>query len=323
MQEFFYAFYILSGLFDSLFAVIDINLHIDFGITSSIILIFIMLSDLFFYSKLKFPKLFVQEVLILFLILLIAIISLLYTASPAYGKYKIIVYLKEFIFAFVFPFIVHKFDIKRFVKSFVFILFPYTIVYLYLVQVIPYRNEEVYISFISRYLTVGLFNGIIFFLMIFSKEKFYRNEFTQFFVAFVALVFTILSSARAPLIFLIFILFAYLLVKGFNLMIKKTWILYSFNVLIPGLFIFVFIIFSNKEFIVENLLSRTILRFSKFLVFFKSKGFDPSTYERILFWEFTIKKIFESLKTVLFGCGIGSFGIIYYGEDIRAYPHNI
>jgi O-antigen ligase len=38
---------------------------------------------------------------------------------------------------------------------------------------------------------------------------------------------------------------------------------------------------------------------------------------------FAVEKIFENAGNFLLGSGIGSFGILYAGEDARLYPHNI
>jgi O-antigen ligase len=38
---------------------------------------------------------------------------------------------------------------------------------------------------------------------------------------------------------------------------------------------------------------------------------------------FAVEKIFQDTSNFMLGSGIGSFGILYAGEDVRLYPHNI
>ncbi len=325
MNEFFYAFYLLSGHFDNLLAVNNINIGIDLGMLMSFVMSAVILLRIFFVSKFRIPVNFFHELLILLLVLLIALVSLLYTKSPDYSKYKTLFFAKEIILSFAYPFLVQNFDVKKFIKWFVFILFSFTTIYIYELQVLPYKNDPVYKRFVSRYLEVGIANGVVFLLMVFSSSKIYKNDFVQFSVAVLALVFLVLSSARGPAIFLIVVLIAALFIKGFSFRIKKSWLIYFFFLVFISLPFIIYVFMSNPKYysLLNSLLSRTIMRFSKFWGFITGHGLDESTFDRILMWKFTINKIFENLSTILFGYGIGSFGVMYLGQDIRAYPHNI
>ncbi len=325
MNEFFYAFYLLSGHFDSLLAVNGIDLGVDLGVVSSVVLLFLLIINILFHSKIKVPVNFGYEFVILLLILTLAGISLFYTKSPSYGKFKTLFFAKEIILSFAFPFFVYKFDVKRFVKWFVAILFIFTLIYIYELQILPYSNELVYKRFVARYLEIGIANGVVFLIMIFSKQNIYRTDIMQFIVAFLALVFLVLSSARGPAVFLILILTVVFTIRGLSIKIKRTWLVYSFFVIFISLPFVVYVFMSNPKYmaVVNNLLARTIMRFSKFIGFITGSGFDESAFDRILMWRFALDKIFERISTVLFGYGIGSFGILYLGQDIRAYPHNI
>ncbi len=52
-------------------------------------------------------------------------------------------------------------------------------------------------------------------------------------------------------------------------------------------------------------------------------GTDKSSLTRFDQYDFAINMINKSVTTILFGYGIGSFGLLYLGFDGRAYPHNI
>jgi O-antigen ligase len=61
------------------------------------------------------------------------------------------------------------------------------------------------------------------------------------------------------------------------------------------------------------------------LLEFVSNGItdNKSISDRVQFIDFSIESILSSPNTFLLGKGIGSFGLLYYGLDGRAYPHNI
>jgi len=48
-----------------------------------------------------------------------------------------------------------------------------------------------------------------------------------------------------------------------------------------------------------------------------------STYERLIFWKYSITMIFKNAFRFFFGYGIGSFGVLFSGYDGRLYPHNM
>lgn len=106
--------------------------------------------------------------------------------------------------------------------------------------------------------------------------------------------------------------------------VNKVWLNYLFFVVFVSLPLLVYL-FTDPKFIqlFNHLMSRSIDRFSKFIAFLTGNtNEDMSSMDRVYMWKFTIEKIFSKLSSVLFGYGIGSFGIMYKGIDGRAYPHN-
>ncbi len=326
MNELFFALYSLSGIIDYTLAVKHIN-FIDTGLLLSGVLVLIIVGNLFFYPKKRLPLNYLTEVGLLISVLLLSIVSLIYTPSKHYAIYKLLYFTKAILITFSFPFLVRHFNIKRFIQWYTILVFLLTIIYLYLVQTLPRVNDPIYKTFVSRYLEIGIANGIVFLIAIFSKEKIFKNDFLQFLVAFTALFFLILSSARGPLIFLLLVLFVAIFIKAITLAIKirKTWLTYLLFAGILSIPVFIYLL-SQPKFIelLNQLMSRSIYRFSRLLAFTEGdKSQDISTLGRIYMWKYTINEIFSKLGSILFGFGIGSFGILYKGVDIRAYPHNI
>ncbi len=325
MAEFFYAFYLLSGLWDGFLAVNGINLGIDLGVLSSAALLFILIYNIALWNKIKLPIHFVESFLILLLILGFAIVSLIYTPSSHYAYIKILYFFKEIVLAFSFPFLVKKFDIKRFIKLLAIITFVYTVLYLFYANIkLSYRPDNIYRSFISQYLYIGITNGLIFLLMIFSKAKIFKNDLWQFLFAILALAFLIASAARGPAIFLAIVLLLSFL-KTFYVKIKRKWIFLIAILLLVIIPVFIHLLLTDPKFVsfLNTMLDRTIKRFSKLIAFFTGQGQDLSAQERVSMLQFTIHGIFDNIKHFLIGHGIGSFGILYLGKDIRWYPHNI
>ncbi len=325
MAEFFYVFYLLSGLFDGFLAVNGISIGIDLGVVASLALLLILIYNLLFWTKIKLPINFVDSFIILMIIFGFGIISLIYTPSSHYAYIKLLYFFKEIVLTFSFPFLVKNFNIKRFIKWLAVLTFAYTVIYLYYANIkLPYSHDRVYKSFISQYLYIGITNGVVFLLMIFSRAKIYKNDLWQFSFAILALAFLIASAARGPAIFLAIVLLLSFL-KTFYVKIKRKWVFLIVILLLVIIPVFIHLLLTDPKFVsfLNTMLHRTIKRFSKLIAFFTGHGQDLSAEERVSMLQFTIHGIFDNIKHFLIGHGIGSFGILYLGKDIRWYPHNI
>jgi hypothetical protein len=81
--------------------------------------------------------------------------------------------------------------------------------------------------------------------------------------------------------------------------------------------------FSNPM-AVERLFERTLSRFSSIgSEFGQEERMGTQTMTRVDLIDRALEYSFESASSTLFGQGIGGFGMRYFGEDKRAYPHNI
>ena len=66
------------------------------------------------------------------------------------------------------------------------------------------------------------------------------------------------------------------------------------------------------------LLERSVSR----LLMLLDPQYSASITTRISQVSFSLDKIFENAGNFFFGLGVGSFGILFEGEDERLYPHN-
>ena len=88
---------------------------------------------------------------------------------------------------------------------------------------------------------------------------------------------------------------------------------FALNLGIAVVIIAVFIVIFANQIGIEVIINR-------FTVFFQEEGGGTSASQR---WNYYDRAI-ELLKmSPFFGAGTGAFGVEYYGEDLRAYPHNI
>jgi O-antigen ligase len=76
--------------------------------------------------------------------------------------------------------------------------------------------------------------------------------------------------------------------------------------------------------VAQKLFANTLFRFTSLINdIIYGGGQDQSADTRVLLIQDAFWGIVKSIDSFLFGYGIGSFGIITWGEDIRLYPHNM
>jgi len=83
------------------------------------------------------------------------------------------------------------------------------------------------------------------------------------------------------------------------------------------------LIISTMPFYISGIIESSVFKYGVFRIKSLIIGDDVSSLERLDRFSFTINTIFDTPFSFLFGNGIGSFGILYLKEDIRAYAHNI
>jgi O-antigen ligase len=130
----------------------------------------------------------------------------------------------------------------------------------------------------------------------------------------------LLLGGRGPIFFFILVYSFFLLFHGkIKLSFRRNTLFYAIITLSA---LIVLIIIFREEF--ARLTSHTFARIKLIITGFGSTNNDygNSVNERLEFLNQSKEIILDSFRNFLFGAGIGSFGILTTGEDIRHYPHN-
>jgi len=237
----------------------------------------------------------------------------LYSASDSYG-YKKTLYFLLSLLAFVYPIFIRKFNIDFFAKITAIFAIPasiWFIIYKYLY--LSGYEESIGIEFYDILSAYAGLSVCLAFLIIYSVD----NKKIRLVVAMLLLVLAL--GARGVLIFVLLIIIVwkrdaiirsvYAIGSRFSYRIKVI------NLLLTGALISVIILY--RELIYKGF-KFGVLRFISLFNFEQ----DNSSNERIEFYGFTVTKIFESFISFFAGYGIGSFGVLFSGEE-RVIPHNI
>jgi len=253
---------------------------------------------------------------LLVLLYTIIFLSLTYTESPNFAFEKTLFFSINVLF-FIYPLFIVRLDLELFHKLFLYIFLP--IVFWFIVSKALYftplnsGNRLIGIKFYEirrNYLGLGMGLGILFILQIHLKKSFYVWGLT--------LIFLFGLAARGALIFLFLTVLIWkwksILAKMYRIKLKKKMLrsLALVAVIIP------IVLITQYEKII-GFLSVGLLRFQS-LTDINSDASMLGRFERLTF---ALETIFGSASTFFFGEGIGSFGILYTGEDLREYPHNI
>jgi hypothetical protein len=220
--------------------------------------------------------------------------------------------------AVLIPFIYKGFNPKRFFHLFAYmgsgLIFLYTALFPSIYT--SYLKDIEYRDMVTRYLDIGYLAGLIILIVAFVCPQ--MKKFIKLLLIGINAWTLLISAARGPLLFLVFVLFIRFSVSFVTFM--KSWRLNFKNIfyMIAG----VGLLGTAAYYLIDRyalLLERSITRLMMLL--------DPegseSILERITQVSYSLDRIFENAGNFLFGLGIGSFGILYEGVDERSYPHNV
>ncbi|MCP5109172.1 MAG: hypothetical protein GY950_37675 [bacterium] len=324
MAEILYVLYLLSGLskvFLNFFGGGIFVEKINITLVLAVLLVLVngyqwfkngFLRNKFYVAKGSFPSL-----AILFLFYAWMIFTLLYTVSPGYSYMKTFLFLTN-VLAFMFPLTYKGFNIQRFVNYFIVVGSVFIVLYLSFVprSYSGYLTENLAIS--GKYLDVGYLAAlnVLILLLLFSRLEMSRAiKFGFAGLNFAALVIT---GARGPLMFLLLVLLLRLLFNPHMLLVfigrmnlkKVLIIIVAAAILVVGMY-------NTLEKFADNI-ERSLFRLQ--LVTDPESGSLAVRFDQLAF---SFDKIFDNTPDFLLGRGVGSFGILYEGEDKRRYPHNI
>ncbi|CAM3417561.1 O-antigen ligase like membrane protein [Zobellia roscoffensis] len=264
--------------------------------------------------RLNKEKLFM--IAILFILYLLIVISLIYSPSKSFSFEKSFLFSINVLF-FIYPLFIKEWNLNLQYNLFLFILLPLTVWFIVAKTLYfsplnsSYRLVSIRFYDIRKfYLGFGMGLCILAILQVYLKKS--------YLVGFFSIVVLLGLGARGALIFLMITLLVWkwksLLVKIMDFRIKPKILR---NLAIASTVLPIILITQYEK--IYSFLYLGIIRFTSLFQI----GEDKSVLGRVERITFTIDYIFNSLSTFLFGNGIGSFGIIYSGQDKREYPHNI
>lgn len=320
-----YIIYLLSGIVKGILNFNGINTYVDITALTAVILIADILKDyILFRSKNKLNFNAMLSILLLLIFYAWLCISIIYSPSEKYSITKSIMFFTNIV-AFIYPIMKPNFNIRRFIKFFIIATILGSL--WFIPVMLTYVNnwaltlQERYMNVAGLNLTLGLYLGICIIALIADKTIFTNNIIRY---ALVILMFFILMflGARGPLMFFVLSILVFFFISVLLSFYKHKKI--KFNTLLiamlSGVFILVvtIIVFVKYGSQIEVLLERSIWRLS--LLFEEDKGDSFNT--RYDHYFFSISHIFDSLGNFFFGNGVGSYGFIELGEDVKDHPHN-
>lgn len=298
---------------------------VDFTLLTAILLI----AALFFniYNKgirLKINKIYLYSSTLILFFYLWMIISLIYTPSTNYAYVKTFYFLTN-ILAFIYPIIIKDFNYKTFIKYFIITVLIFSIFFLknYSKILSLYRSGGTQI--IGLYLVLGTLLGIALMLLITTQKSIFSQKYIDYSLAILSVILLFLMGARGPLIFSFGLLVLYFILRILKNVRKKINIKILLTVAISSiiaLFLAVIFYFYNRQKI-EPFIERSTSRIEIMMNSSVNNSVNGSVKVRVDQLNFTLNKIFENPESFFIGHGIGSFNLLYKGEDGRGYPHNI
>lgn len=307
-KSFNYQSYILVLLWISGFVKNYINTYIG---TFDLVLFMVVLAciDILYQSTIRKLKISTSSFHILISILLFysyILISLLYSPSYLYKYEKATSFIINIIF-FIYPLFINQINLKLLARLYAILLIPIALFSIYMSSIVWSVESNAVTKFIDlkyNYLGLGIHLGILFLILNHLK--------TSIFIQLFVFLLLIASAGRGPLLFIIVIVFIKYLSSNKSFKLKSLLRLFL-TIIISFIVLIIF-----KEHLLL-LFERSFGRLSSLI----SYGNDNSSNERIQYMQFAFYQPFYSLQSLLIGNGFGSFGIIFSGNDVRAYPHNI
>ncbi|ANN27783.1 hypothetical protein FORC17_2720 [Vibrio vulnificus] len=296
-QSLFLALFVVSGMIKGSVAVFNINIP-DITLLSFIILLFSI-----HYASVKLTR--VQVLIIAFWLVFFAFyaLSFVYTPVSDYAKVKFLGLVINTLALFILGFL--SVDFRKFtvyVATFSFVCFVFNLIASTLFP-IDFAGDKLK----GAYLTVGLFLG--FSTLLLEKEG-YRK------LAVLFLLLILFLGARGPFLFTLICYLGLKLTKFDISYIFRGTIVLKLILYFTLLFIISAGLYLNFDFVTEGI-DRAIFRLT---LLFESEDKGESVSQRIYFLKVAMEM--WSANT-WFGSGMGSFSFYAFGDDFRAFPHNV
>lgn len=235
------------------------------------------------------------------------IFSSVYSPSMEYKYEKSLYFVANIIF-FIYPFFIKKINMNLLIRLYCIVVLPLSVYFVYMNSIvwsIRSVQTDLFMDIRGTYLTFGIHLAILFLILLYYKKN--------IILKIITLSLLVASSARGPLIFMLLVSGMYYVSKRRTNLLDPKSALRSIVAFIALMAIYIY-----KSDTINSLLGSTFLRFGSLI-----GGQDASSLERVDRLNFAFYQPFENLLTLIFGNGIGSFGILFEKIDRKSYPHNI
>lgn len=306
---------ITSGMIKPLFVYLNIPVDWTFFVFS-IVTLDIVFNLIKRRNQIRLNKEKLLMVCVIIALYAIIIVSLFYTPSANFAFVKSLLFLINVLF-FIYPMFLREINWQLQYKLFLFIFLP-IVVWFIVAKTLYFSplNSGYRIVGIRFYEIRKFYLGFGMGLCILAILQVYLKKSPWVFILTVLLLLGL--GSRGALIFLIVTLIVWkwksIVMKILNFKIKRKALR---NLLIATAVLPLLVITQFER--IYGFLYLGLIRFSSLFEI----GEDKSVQGRVERLVFALENVFSSISTFLFGNGIGSFGILYSGQDIREYPHNI
>jgi O-antigen ligase len=325
LLEFVFALFLVSGQIKAYLTYFKVPMPVDFTLLmSSILLGVFFVSCVLHGPNPRISKSQLRSCLLLGLLLSWNAFSLFYTISPAYSYEKMTLFVLIGI-CFTLPIVVRDIDAVMVVRSYCLLAFPMAIIFCHQMYTKYLSSwDERFMTFQANYLALSELLGFGL-VCIFERWWILPSKAWQLPILISGLAIMLLLGARGPLLFVV----ACFVVRGVKelvsgkVKIKPKAVFQTIALFFMSVLLLVGFYFSNPV-AVERLFERTLYRFSSIgSEFGQEERVGTQTMTRVDLIDQALEYSFESVSSTLFGQGVGGFGMRYFGEDKRAYPHNI
>lgn len=325
-MEYLYALYLLSGIIKTFLMFFNVSSSIDFTLLTGSLLLTGLLFHVLIKRVYKFDAKSVVSMFLLLFFFLWINITILYSPSSNYSYEKSFLFLTN-VLAFVTPLFYKKFDLIKFLRFFTILSPALGLLFLVFYFPIIYPTTDSEYAFSGLYLSIPEFCGLCLLIFVIFKELF-PPVFNWLLLILNALV-VVLCGGKGPIVFTSAVLILYVSARFFSryvlpqarnhhpdfksIGVKKILLLTFFvgaSLFLLGAF------FVNTKILLDRSLARLMLLYSG------QPGMEHIS-GRIGIFVFAANHIFDNVRSLLFGYGLGSYSILFGASEGRAYPHNI
>lgn len=362
MIERLFVIYLFSGLIKAYTFTFRIDDTIDITLLSGILLVIAIIHSVYSdLDRLSLGSVFKKASLLLFLAFWgWTFITLAYTKSPDYSAYKTLLFGTNFL-AFFTPLFMSPSKFYRIGNTVLILTFVLGSIFFILYPISLYASPQDFFmldleEFSKQYQAMGVLSSLSLLFLITKKFSIKRLA-----LIVISIWLLIYSGARGPIIFFVMALCVLLFIKRKTITHRLKIFFNSRKQqfrLSYGLILVVFMNLGYVWLINQNIYTRQVHyrsfarmglvfdslienegRENSFKLFNKpminedefheefnrmeKEDRNKSVLARIYHFQFCSMKLKESPLNALIGFGVGSYGIMFYGEDQRAYPHNI